>query len=111
MKAGIWRQGQTPIRIIEAHGRHARSLFRYGFDLLRHFFIDRLFLIIQQALTRLGKALFIVSRLFLRHFMGMLSHETSLLFYQVTRPSNFLSKLGPIPDTRSKSSREVKGCC
>jgi len=42
MKAGIWRHGQKPIRIIEAHGRRARSLFRYGFDLLRRFFIDPL---------------------------------------------------------------------
>ncbi|HBQ97681.1 MAG: hypothetical protein J7545_17270 [Roseofilum sp. SBFL] len=42
MKSGIWRQGQTPICIIEAHSRHARSLFRYGFDLLHHFFIDLL---------------------------------------------------------------------
>lgn len=40
MKAGLWRHSQKPIRIIKAHGRRARSLFRYGFDLLRHFFID-----------------------------------------------------------------------
>lgn len=39
MKAGMWRHTQKPIRIIKAHGRRARSLFRYGFDLLRHFFI------------------------------------------------------------------------
>lgn len=39
MKAGIWRHTQNPIRIIKAHGRRARSLFRYGFDLLRRFFI------------------------------------------------------------------------
>ena len=39
MKAGIWRHSQKPIRIIKAHGRRARSLFRYGFDLLRRFFI------------------------------------------------------------------------
>ena len=40
MKAGLWRHSQKPIHIIKAHGRRARSLFRYGFDLLRHFFID-----------------------------------------------------------------------
>ena len=39
MKAGMWRHSQDPIRIIKAHGRRARSLFRYGFDLLRRFFI------------------------------------------------------------------------
>jgi hypothetical protein len=39
MKAGIWRLSYKPIRIIKAHGRRARSLFRYGFDLLRRFFI------------------------------------------------------------------------
>ena len=38
MKAGLWRHTQKPIRIIKAHGRRARSLFRYGFDLLRRFF-------------------------------------------------------------------------
>ncbi len=38
MKAGLWRHSQRPIRIIKAHGRRARSLFRYGFDLLRRFF-------------------------------------------------------------------------
>ncbi|UAJ73051.1 IS4 family transposase [Synechocystis sp. PCC 7339] len=40
MKAGLWRHTQKPIRIIPAHGRRARSLFRYGFDLLRRFFIS-----------------------------------------------------------------------
>ena len=40
MKAGLWRHSQDPIRIINAHGRRASSLFRYGFDLLRRFFID-----------------------------------------------------------------------
>lgn len=40
MKAGLWRHIQKPIRIISAHGRRARSLFRYGFDLLRRFFIS-----------------------------------------------------------------------
>jgi len=39
MKAVIWRHTQKPIRIINAHGRLARSLFRYGFDLLCRFFI------------------------------------------------------------------------
>lgn len=39
MKAGFWRHSQQPIRIIKAHGRRAHSLFRYGFDLLRRFFI------------------------------------------------------------------------
>jgi len=39
MKAGLWRHSQKPIRVIKAHGRRARSLFRYGFDLLRRFFI------------------------------------------------------------------------
>jgi hypothetical protein len=39
MKAGLWRHTQQPIRLIKAHGRRARSLFRYGFDLLRRFFI------------------------------------------------------------------------
>ncbi|ACB01072.1 MULTISPECIES: IS4-like element ISSysp2 family transposase [Cyanophyceae] len=38
MKAGLWRHTQKPIRIIKAHGRRARSLFRYDFDLLRRFF-------------------------------------------------------------------------
>ena len=38
MKAGFWRHTQKPIRLIKAHGRRARSLFRYGFDLLRRFF-------------------------------------------------------------------------
>jgi hypothetical protein len=36
MKAG---HSQDPIRIIKANGRRARSLFRYGFELLRRFFI------------------------------------------------------------------------
>lgn len=39
MKAGLWRHTQQPIRLIKADGRRARSLFRYGFDLLRRFFI------------------------------------------------------------------------
>jgi len=42
MKARIWRHAQKPIRLIEAQGRRARSLFRYGCDLLRRFFIDPL---------------------------------------------------------------------
>ena len=40
MKAGIWRHAHYPIRVIAAHGRRARSLFRYGFDFLRRFFFD-----------------------------------------------------------------------
>lgn len=40
MKAGFWRHTHQPIRVIKAHGRRARSLFRYGFDLLRRFFIN-----------------------------------------------------------------------
>ena len=40
MKAGLWRHAHHPIRLIKAHGRRARSLFRYGFDFLRRFFID-----------------------------------------------------------------------
>gem|GEM_PF-5675699 len=35
-------QHHKPIRTIKAHSRRARSLFRYGFDLLRRFFIDPL---------------------------------------------------------------------
>lgn len=39
MKAGLWRHAQKPIRV-KKHGRRARSLFRYGFDLLRRFFCN-----------------------------------------------------------------------
>ncbi len=37
MKAGLWRHAHQPIPI-KTHGRRARSLFRYGFDILRRFF-------------------------------------------------------------------------
>ncbi|WP_439638007.1 DUF433 domain-containing protein [Spirulina sp.] len=40
MKASLWRHTHQPIRLIKSHGRSARSLFRYGFDLLRRFFFD-----------------------------------------------------------------------
>jgi hypothetical protein len=39
MKAGLWRHGKKPIRV-KKHGRRARSLFRYGFDLLRRYFCN-----------------------------------------------------------------------
>lgn len=39
MKAGLWRQTRQPIRLIKAHGRRVRSLFHYGSDLLRRFFL------------------------------------------------------------------------
>ncbi|NEO88578.1 MAG: IS4 family transposase, partial [Spirulina sp. SIO3F2] len=37
MKAGLWRHAHKPIQL-KKHGRRARSLFRYGFDILRRFF-------------------------------------------------------------------------